>query len=183
MAEEKRQEQQVVEEIVEEEYVEDPHRWTFLKYVKGIAKFKWWVIGFSLAGVLGGYLGFKFVLNPITKKLSASYTYNLAGEFTDKDTMVFIDGTLFNPYELASRENLQKVKDSDAKFASINLEKIISDNAIIISKSATLLKEKDTKEKLTFIEVLVTKGARKDLGRPKSTPVENKIALMNFLEK
>ncbi|MGI0475835.1 hypothetical protein, partial [Erwinia amylovora] len=29
---------------------------------------------------------------------------------------------------------------------------------------------------------MVTKGARKDLGRPKSTPVENKNALMAFLK-
>ena len=46
-----------------------------------------------------------------------------------------------------------------------------------------VLSDSETKEKLTFVEVLVTKGARKDLGRPKSTPVENKIALMKFLEK
>ena len=46
-----------------------------------------------------------------------------------------------------------------------------------------VLGDAETKEKLTFVEVLVTKGARKDLGRPKSTPVENKIALMNFLNK
>ena len=35
---------------------------------------------------------------------------------------------------------------------------------------------------LTFVEVKVSKGARKDLGRPKSTPIENKNALMNFLK-
>lgn len=46
-----------------------------------------------------------------------------------------------------------------------------------------VLDDAETKEKLTFVEVLVRKGARKDLGRPKSTPVENKIALMKFLEK
>ena len=45
------------------------------------------------------------------------------------------------------------------------------------------LNDSESKSKLTFVEVLVTKGARKDLGRPKSTPVENKIALMNFLNK
>ena len=33
----------------------------------------------------------------------------------------------------------------------------------------------------SFIEVLVTKGARKDLGRPKTTPQENKHAFMDFL--
>ena len=35
---------------------------------------------------------------------------------------------------------------------------------------------------LTFVEVKVSKGARKDLGRPKSTPKENKKALMQFLK-
>lgn len=33
-----------------------------------------------------------------------------------------------------------------------------------------------------FIEVLVSKGARADLGRPKSSPIENKKAFMKFLE-
>lgn len=45
-----------------------------------------------------------------------------------------------------------------------------------------VLHDDETKSKLTFVEVLVTKGARKDLGRPKSTPVQNKEALMNFLK-
>lgn len=45
-----------------------------------------------------------------------------------------------------------------------------------------VLKDKKTKEMLTFVEVIVTKGARKDLGRPKSTPIENKKALMSFLK-
>ncbi|MBQ9238988.1 MAG: phosphonopyruvate decarboxylase [Treponema sp.] len=38
------------------------------------------------------------------------------------------------------------------------------------------------KNALTFVEVKVAKGARKDLGRPKSTPQENKAALMAFLK-
>jgi len=36
-------------------------------------------------------------------------------------------------------------------------------------------------EVLTFIEVKVKKGARKDLGRPKVTPQENKEAFMKFI--
>jgi len=36
-------------------------------------------------------------------------------------------------------------------------------------------------EGLTFIEVKVKKGSRKDLGRPKSTPIENKTAFMKFI--
>ncbi len=36
---------------------------------------------------------------------------------------------------------------------------------------------------LTFIEVMVKKGARKDLGRPTTTPQQNKQSLMAFLSK
>ncbi|MBQ0162613.1 MAG: phosphonopyruvate decarboxylase [Treponema sp.] len=39
------------------------------------------------------------------------------------------------------------------------------------------------KNELTFVEVKVTKGARKDLGRPTTTPIQNKNALMEFLSK
>ena len=46
-----------------------------------------------------------------------------------------------------------------------------------------VLNDAETKEKLTFVEVFVRKGNRPDLGRPKSTPVENKRALMEFLKK
>jgi phosphonopyruvate decarboxylase len=35
----------------------------------------------------------------------------------------------------------------------------------------------------TFIEIKVRKGARKDLGRPKSSPIENKLAFMEYIEK
>lgn len=34
----------------------------------------------------------------------------------------------------------------------------------------------------TFIQVCVSKGNRKDLGRPTTTPIQNKEALMNFLD-
>ena len=34
-----------------------------------------------------------------------------------------------------------------------------------------------------FLEIRVKKGNRKDLGRPTTTPVENKEALMDFLAK
>ena len=44
------------------------------------------------------------------------------------------------------------------------------------------LKELCTNSGSVFIEVLVSKGARADLGRPKSSPIENKRAFMEFLE-
>jgi phosphonopyruvate decarboxylase len=44
-----------------------------------------------------------------------------------------------------------------------------------------LEKAKDLEGPL-FIEIKVKKGARKDLGRPTTTPIENKNAFMKFLD-
>ena len=46
-----------------------------------------------------------------------------------------------------------------------------------------ILNEIQKQEGLTLLEVKVKKGNRKDLGRPTTTPVENKEALMDFLSK
>ena len=46
-----------------------------------------------------------------------------------------------------------------------------------------VLKDAETKAKLTFVEVFVRKGNRPDLGRPKTTPQDNKKSLMEFLGK
>lgn len=55
-------------------------------------------------------------------------------------------------------------------------------------KATNLLELKDTTNKITgsegplFIEVCTSQGSRKDLGRPKSSPIENKIQFMKALE-
>ena len=46
-----------------------------------------------------------------------------------------------------------------------------------------LLAKTKTQEGTVFLEVKVKKGNRKDLGRPTTTPIQNKEALMQFLTK
>ena len=46
-----------------------------------------------------------------------------------------------------------------------------------------VLGEIKTQNELSLLEVKVKKGNRKDLGRPTTTPIENKEILMNFLSK
>ena len=46
-----------------------------------------------------------------------------------------------------------------------------------------LLEKLKDKEGPIFLEVKVKKGNRKDLGRPTTTPIQNKEALMTFLKK
>jgi len=59
-------------------------------------------------------------------------------------------------------------------------------------KAITVNREKDLKKVMqsvlkakgpVLVEVKVSKGARKDLGRPTSTPIENKLLLMNKIKK
>lgn len=45
-----------------------------------------------------------------------------------------------------------------------------------------ILKIVSANNELTFVEIKVKKGARKDLGRPTTTPIENKNAFMEFLK-
>lgn len=59
-------------------------------------------------------------------------------------------------------------------------------NIILVKTKKELevaMRNPNTYRELSFIEVLVKKGARKDLGRPKTTPIENKNAFMEFLSK
>jgi phosphonopyruvate decarboxylase len=46
-----------------------------------------------------------------------------------------------------------------------------------------LLDKINNQEGPVFLEVKVKKGNRKDLGRPTTTPIQNKEALMQFLKK
>ncbi|MDR2343179.1 MAG: phosphonopyruvate decarboxylase, partial [Spirochaetaceae bacterium] len=41
----------------------------------------------------------------------------------------------------------------------------------------------ETRDGLSFIEVRVRRGSRPDLGRPKSSPAENKAAFMAALQE
>lgn len=123
------QEVETIETVVEE------NRWTFKKYGEGIKRFKWWVLGFTVCGAIVGFLGFEFILNPLRKQLVASYDYSLAGEKEENsDNIRLIDGSIFDPSDITSREYLQKVKDSNEAYAKVDIDKIIRSGAIKVTK-------------------------------------------------
>ena len=72
----------------------------------------------------------------------------------------------------------------------VNFEQIAGASGYADTKTVTTKEElahilksiKDKKGPL-FIRIKIKKGSRKDLGRPTTTPIENKDALMNFLNK
>ena len=128
-------------EIVE---TAEPKKWTFLNYIKGVARYKWWVIGFTVFGVLAGFLGFKFVLSPATTKLTATYTYELAGEYENLDTVRLVDGSSFNPFTVTSESVLNAVKEANPEtYAKVDVKKIVKKNGISISKDVETVGQKE----------------------------------------
>jgi len=56
-------------------------------------------------------------------------------------------------------------------------------NVVSVESKEELAKQLSTNNGPTFVEVRVKKGNRKDLGRPTTTPIQNKEALMKFLSE
>ena len=75
--------------------------------------------------------------------------------------------------------------DLPAVAKAVGYKKIISvDNKVDLEKQlSTLNSQLSTVGGPIFLEVKVKKGNRKDLGRPTTTPIQNKEALMDFLKK
>lgn len=133
-------------EIYEEE---KPSSWNFKNYFKGVKRYKWWVLGATIAGVLLGFFSFKFILNPAKKVLSATYTYKLAAELEEGTTTTyrFLDGTLFDCFDVITKENLEAVKASDAEtFKDVDVEKIYVNGSIAIEKLETKTTNKDVND-------------------------------------
>ena len=121
--------------IVEEKQKEEAKRLTFQKWLKGIAHYKWWVVGGTLAfGVLGA-LGTQFGVNQITEKLTADYAYNLA-TITDEDNVErYVDGSLFNYAGVVSKANMEAIKASNEEFKGIDINKIVKNSAITVTRN------------------------------------------------
>ena len=125
------------EKIVQSEEV-STGSFTLKNYFRGIKRFKWWVIGSTAICAVLGFIGIKYIVNPMTNKLTVSYKYELAGESEDGETYRLVDGSVFNYYDVVSKENLQKVKDSDPeKFKAIDVDKVYNDNGIVVAKVVT----------------------------------------------
>ena len=115
-----------------------PSRWSFRRYGKGIAFGKWWVIGTTAVVAAVGFLGTRFILNPMRESVSSSFSYeNIAIEKKSNGDLVYLDGTRFSYANLVTRANLQAVKDSDPKFAAVNVDSLLDTIQISVPKEET----------------------------------------------
>ncbi len=108
---------------------------TLNKWVKGIVHYKWWVIGATLGLGIVGALGTQIGLNRMTEKFTANYSYNLATITDEEGVERFVDGTLFNYASIVSKENMEAVKAENEDFSSINVDNLVKNNAISVSRT------------------------------------------------
>lgn len=76
-----------------------------------------------------GTLCFKLFFSDLGVYYQARFEYSIQGI----ENSTYIDGSQFNYRELISYENLMAIKNSDAKFKTVDVEGLCDDNAIYIS--------------------------------------------------
>ena len=121
--------------LVKEELPEEQKKFTLNVWTKGLVHYKWWVIGGTLGLGLIGALGTQFGINRVTETLEAEYLYNLATMVDEDNVERYVDGTLFSYADVVSASNLEAVKAKDEAFAKIDVQKIIKNNAISVSRT------------------------------------------------
>lgn len=122
----------------------------------------------ALVVALGCALGIHFGYNTLKGKYSSTFSYSSADLANDK----YADGSDFFYKNLISYSNLSAIKDSDEKYASINIDNILDKNGISISASDEGEKTytislgykyiKDQKLAKSFIEAIAESALKKD---------------------
>lgn len=113
---------------------------------KSIARYKWWVIGASVVGLVAGYLVFSFVINPPREKLVSTFGYdiNISEKLDESGKPIdnsgreyFADSTVFSFTDIVSKESMESVKASNPdKFGTLNIESLYQNGSISISKQS-----------------------------------------------
>jgi len=121
-------------------------KFTLRNIGKAIAKFKWWVIGVSIVGIVAGYLIFSLAVNPPREKLVSTFGYNInVSQNLDEDgkavngdkTEYFADGSIFNFTDIVSEERMAAVKaENPGKFDNIDPTAFYKNGSISISKKS-----------------------------------------------
>ena len=137
------------EKLVVEE-AERESQFTFRNIGKSIVRFKFWIIGASVLGMVGGYLGFRFGLNASREKMVSSFGYDINAnpkvvlndeKTTDADranqTLYLSDGSIFSFTDVISETRLKAVQEAKKdEFGKINVSKMVKEGGIQITRAS-----------------------------------------------
>ena len=111
-----------------------PHM-SMANWGRGVAHFKYWILGCTLAFGILGYVGARFVINPSREKMTTNIELQLA---LTNDSMTYLDGTAYTYSDIVSKQNIDQVlslKDDagNLRFPNYSYESLMNDNAVSIS--------------------------------------------------
>lgn len=115
---------------------EKKEKWTLKNFFGATKRFKWWVIGACVVGLLGGFLVFKFAINPSRTTYTSQFTYNINVTPTDEKNKIsyYADGTVYNYTDIITDKNVEKVKNSKEEYANINTADMLKKGNLSVSK-------------------------------------------------
>lgn len=96
-----------------------------------LLKRKWILLIGTIAITIIGILFFSFIYN----KGATSYTVKFEYDFPGYEQEKYPNGKKFNYTSIIEMENLNKIKDSNIEYASIDIEKMNDENDITIAKN------------------------------------------------
>lgn len=139
----------MAEKVIIKEETSSSSSFNFKNYIAGIKKFKWWVLGFTVGCAVVGFIGFKFILNPMRSVFTGTYKYELAGKMEENGSYRLIDGATFDYQDIVSTDVLKAVKESKDEYKNIDVEKIHKSNAITVERILESSKNSKTQEETT----------------------------------
>ena len=108
---------------------------TFGKVCK-VAVHRWKLFLILTLGIgAAATVGLRFGFNNLVGKYVANFTYNSS----DLKSGVYCDGSYFYYAKMVGPEHLNKVKESDPDFASIDVDKIVKNSGISVTETITSL--------------------------------------------
>lgn len=115
---------------------EKKEKWTLKNFFGATKRFKWWVIGACVVGLLGGFLVFKFAINPSRTTYTSQFTYNINVTPTDEKNKIsyYADGTVYNYTDIITDKNVEEVKNSKEEYANINTADMLKKGNLSVSK-------------------------------------------------
>ena len=144
MSEEKNQNVVVIQDNNENKKT---NKLSWYKLAKGIARKKWWVIGSTLIVGFVGLASVQWGFNLLREKLVANYSYSLATNIDSNGEERFINGQVFDYAMVVKKDVMQSIKDGNEQYKRINIDKIIKESAISVTRNVVLDSENDKDSK------------------------------------
>lgn len=116
---------------------------------------KWLLLVVTLAIAIVGMVFVQFIYNPSSIEYETTFQIKFPDVYTTSDDERFYpDGQEFLYQEFISLENLQRAKDKDESFKSINIEKMKYKNDISIQEYEITINEEPVKMQIYSIYIL-----------------------------